>query len=88
MFAALPECQVLLHRLLDCEQCDQVFTSAMELDLHRSLTHQSTHQGEHVKDGESRMIKYKCSECHQHFSCPVNLEYHVQYFHGSNPMGK
>jgi KRAB domain-containing zinc finger protein len=88
MFAALPECRVLLHRLLDCEQCDQVFTSVTELNLHRSLIHQSTRQSEQAKDSGPRKWKYKCSKCQQRFVYQEYLEYHVKYFHGVNPIGK
>jgi KRAB domain-containing zinc finger protein len=86
MFAALPECHVLLHRLLDCEQCDQVFTSVTELDLHRSLIHQSTR--EQSKASGPRNKKYKCSKCQQRFVHHENWERHVKYFHGDDPMGK
>jgi KRAB domain-containing zinc finger protein len=88
MFVALPECRILLHRLLNCEHCDKVLTSVTELNLHRSLNHQATHQGEHVKDSGPRKMKYKCSECHHNFKCLTYLERHVQYFHGDDPMGK
>jgi hypothetical protein len=76
---------VLLHRLLNCEQCDQVFTSVNELDLHRILSHPPITK-------PSKLVKkprhLQCSKCYTRFSCSENLEQHFKYLHGDNPMGK
>jgi KRAB domain-containing zinc finger protein len=86
--ATLPECRVMLYRLLNCEQCDQVFTNTTELAVHRNLIHKPT-RGEHAKDRGSRkkIFNFKCAKCPLSYSCVEYLECHDKYFHGDKPVG-